>query len=123
MSKEIKGHLITLLEHQFTTGEFRKTFESELEDRFNGHGYAVQRNHSVDMGSGRKWRVDYVITAPNGDQCAIEIDRRSPRSRSIMKLRTLASMQISGFVLLLDGKNPLRYSVDGVDVIRATRFK
>lgn len=123
MSKEIKAHLTTLLEHQFTTGEFRGLVDCELEDMLRGKGYAVQRNYSVDMGNGRKWRVDYMITAPSGDQCAIEIDRRSPRSRSIMKLSTLASMQIPGFVLLRDGKNPLRYSVDGVDVIRATPFR
>ncbi|EAO0751698.1 hypothetical protein DLP04_24535 [Salmonella enterica] len=123
MNKEIKAHLTALLEHQFTTGEFRGLIEGELEDRLRGKGYAVQRNYTVDMGDGRKWRVDYMIFSPSGDRCAIEIDRRSPRSRSIMKLRTLTSMQIPGFVLLRDGKNPLRYSVDGVDVIRATPFK
>ncbi|EJJ3922769.1 hypothetical protein NI479_004897 [Salmonella enterica] len=123
MNKEIKAHLTALLEHQFTTGEFRGLIEGELEDRLRGKGYAVQRNYTVDMGDGRKWRVDYMITAPSGERCAIEIDRRSPRSRSIMKLRTLTSMQIPGFVLLRDGKNPLRYSVDGVDVIRATPFR
>ncbi|ENZ4599612.1 TPA: hypothetical protein ACV70V_005714, partial [Escherichia coli] len=30
---------------------------------------------------------------------------------------------ISGFVFLRDGKHPQRYIADGVDVIRATRFK
>ncbi|EGT7582591.1 hypothetical protein JE599_001910 [Salmonella enterica] len=123
MNAVIKGDVIRLLEHQFTTGEFRRIFARELEDKLRGKGYAVQRNYTVDMGSGREWRVDYMITAPNGDQCAIEVDTRSPRKRSVLKLRTLSDRGIPGFVLLCDGKNPQRYSVDGVDVIRATPFR
>ncbi|EBG0211780.1 hypothetical protein H9V85_001555 [Salmonella enterica subsp. enterica serovar Louisiana] len=120
---EIKSNAIALLEQQFITGEFRGMFDHELEDKLRGKGYAVQRNYTVDMGNVRKWRVDYMITAPNGEQCAIEADRRSPRERSVLKLRMLLDQGIPGFVLLRDGKKPLRYSVDGVDVIRATPFK
>lgn len=123
MNSVIKGDVIRLLEHQFTTGELRGMFVHELEDKLRGKGYAVQRNYTVDMGNGRKWRVDYMITDPNGDQCAIEIDRCSPRERSVLKLCTLSDRGIPGFVLLRDGKNPLRYSVDAIDVIRATPFK
>ncbi|HIB1682333.1 TPA: hypothetical protein ACWV7L_003310 [Salmonella enterica subsp. enterica serovar Muenchen] len=123
MNTVIKGDVIRLLEHQFTTGELRGIFARELEDKLRGKGYAVQRNYTVDMGNGRKWRVDYMITAQNGDQCAIEVDRCSPRERSVLKLCMLCDLGISGFVLLRDGKNPKRYSVDAIDVIRATPFK
>ncbi|HAG0017534.1 TPA: hypothetical protein G8O67_004920 [Salmonella enterica] len=120
---EIKGNLIAILEHQLVTGEFRVMLLNELEDKLRGKGYAVQRNYTVDMGNGRKWRVDYMITASNGDRCAIEVDRCSPRERSVLKLCMLRDQGIPGFVLLRDGKEPRRYSVDGVDVIRATLFK
>lgn len=120
---EIKSNAIALLEHQLVTGEFRGMLMNELEDKLRGKGYAVQRNYTVDMGNGRKWRVDYMITASNGDQCAIEVDRCSPRERSVLKLCMLRDQGIPGFVLLRDGKKPMRYSVDGVDVIRATPFR
>lgn len=120
---EIKSNAIALLEHQLVTGEFRGMLLNELEDKLRGKGYAVQRNYTVDMGNGRKWRVDYMITASNGDQCAIEVDRCSPRERSVLKLCMLRDQGIPGFVLLRDGKKPMRYSVDGVDVIRATPFR
>ncbi|EAB1499799.1 hypothetical protein FEN12_17275 [Salmonella enterica] len=120
---EIKSNAIALLEHQLVTGEFRGMLQNELEDKLRGKGYAVQRNYTVDMGNGRKWRVDYMITASNGDQCAIEVDRCSPRERSVLKLCMLRDQGIPGFVLLRDGKKPMRYSVDGVDVIRATPFR
>jgi hypothetical protein len=63
-----------------------------------------------------------MITARTGEKCAIEADNRSPRKRSLLKLRELPA-GMSGFVLLKDGKQPLRYSVNGVEVIRATPFK
>ncbi|EOC0702413.1 hypothetical protein ACIU3Q_005615 [Salmonella enterica subsp. enterica serovar Kokomlemle] len=120
---EIKSNAIALIERQFITGDLRGMFQHELENKLRGKGYAVQRNYTVDMGNGRKWRVDYMITAPNGEQCAIEVDRCSPRERSVRKLCMLRDQGIPGFVVLRDGKEPLRYSVDGVDVIRATQFR
>ncbi|MEQ1977463.1 hypothetical protein [Xenorhabdus sp. SGI240] len=63
-----------------------------------------------------------MVTTRSGGRCAIEADNRSPRKRSLLKLSELPS-GVSGFVLLKDGKQPLSYRVNGVDVIRATKFK
>ncbi|HBC1013383.1 TPA: hypothetical protein IGZ65_005155, partial [Escherichia coli] len=100
----------------------RVTFDYVLAAKVKDAGLMITRNYRVDLGNGRKGFVDYLITSATGDRCAIEVDRRSPRERSLMKLRRLHEQGIPGFVLLRNGREPLRYSVDGVDVVRATRF-
>ncbi len=121
MSTEIKIRLINSLEHKFYTRD-RVTFDYVLAAKVKDAGLMITRNYRVDLGNGRKGFVDYLITSATGDRCAIEVDRRSPRERSLMKLRRLHEQGIPGFVLLRNGREPLRYSVDGVDVVRATRF-
>ncbi|EAO5737896.1 hypothetical protein LZX53_004560 [Salmonella enterica] len=123
MSKEIKANLITLLEHTFYAGRDKVTFDYVFAAKMKDAGLSITRNFRVDLENGRKGYVDYLITDSDGDQCAIEVDKSGPRDRSVMKLRHLESQGIPGFVLLRYGKNPQRYSVDGVDVIRATPFK
>ncbi|EIE2768160.1 hypothetical protein KA541_003207 [Salmonella enterica subsp. enterica serovar Rubislaw] len=123
MSKEIKGRLITLLEHKFYAGRDKVTFDYVFAAKMKDAGLSITRNFRVDLENGRKGYVDYLITDSDGDRCAIEVDKSRPRERSVKKLCHLESQGIPGFVLLRHGKEPLRYSVDGVDVIRATRFK
>ncbi|EHC5871966.1 hypothetical protein JR782_002758 [Salmonella enterica subsp. enterica serovar Eastbourne] len=123
MNREIKAYLITLLEHTFYAGRDKVTFDYVFAVKMKDAGLIITRNFRLDLENGRKGYVDYLITDSDGDQCAIEVDKSSPRDRSVMKLRHLESKGIPGFVLLRYGKNPLRYSVDGVDVIRATPFK
>lgn len=123
MSIELKEKLILLLEQQFITAADMQKFETVLAAKIKGEGYFLQKNFTVTgLSDGRKGRVDYMITAPTGERCAIEADNKNPRKRSLLKLRELPA-GVSGFVLLKDGKHPLRYSVDGVDVVRATKFK
>ncbi|WP_338803604.1 hypothetical protein WDV76_16090 [Xenorhabdus griffiniae] len=123
MSTELKEKLITLLEEQFLTAADMQNFESVLVAKIREQGWFLQKNFTVTgLSDGRRGRVDYLITTKDGERCAIEADNRSPRKRSLLKLCELPA-GMSGFVLLKDGKQPLRYSVNGVDVIRATPFR
>ncbi|MBI6550142.1 hypothetical protein [Xenorhabdus lircayensis] len=123
MSIELKEKLITLLEEQFFTAADMQKFEAVLTAKIREQGWFLEKNFTVTgLSDGRRGRVDYLVTTRAGGRCAIEADNRSPRKRSLLKLSELPS-GISGFVLLKDGKRPLRYSVNGVDVIRATQFK
>ncbi len=122
MSTELKAKLIVLLEEQFFTGADKVTFDYVFASKIKSEGLHLQRNFTIKLSNGHKGFVDYLVTTPDGQQCAIEVDKRSPRNRSMMKLHELPA-GMSGFVLLKDGKHPLRYSENSIDVIRATKFK
>lgn len=122
MSNELKQNLIALLEEQFLKADDKVTFDYVMQKKIKSLGYHLQRNFTLNLSGGRKGFIDCLVTSPDGQRCAIEVDKKSPRKRSLMKLRELPE-GMSGFVLLRDGKHPLRYTADGVDVIRATRFK
>lgn len=120
MSTELKEKLITLLEERFD--DMRK-FDFEFGMIIAGQGWHMYENFAVPgLSNGRRWRVNYLITTQTGARCAIELDNRSPRKRSLMKLRELPE-GMTGFVLLRNGKYPVRYTAGGVDVVRAARFK
>ncbi|MDC9606377.1 hypothetical protein [Xenorhabdus griffiniae] len=123
MSIELKAKLITLLEEQFFTTTDMQNFEAVLTAKIRERGWFLQKNFTVTgLSDGRNGRVDYMVTTRAGEKCAIEADNRSPRQRSLLKLSELP-VGVSGFALLKDGKQPLRYRVNGVDVIRATPFR
>ncbi|EFE4491890.1 MULTISPECIES: hypothetical protein [Enterobacteriaceae] len=122
MKTDLKQNLIALLEEQFIRSDDKVIFDYVMQKKIKAQGYHLQRNFTVSVGGGRKGFIDCLVTSPDGQQCAIEIDKRTPRSRSLMKLSELPA-GMSGFVLLKDGKHPLRYSEDGIDIIRATKFK
>ncbi|MBD2786433.1 hypothetical protein ID858_17265 [Xenorhabdus sp. DI] len=123
MSAKLKEKLITLLEEQFFTAADMQKFETVLTAKIREQGWFLQKNFAVTgLSDGRRGRVDYLVTTRSGARCAIEADNRSPRKRSLLKLSELPE-GMTGFVLLKDGKQPLRYSVNGVDVVRATQFK
>ncbi|WP_416777873.1 hypothetical protein ACNFJN_06555 [Xenorhabdus budapestensis] len=123
MSTELKEKLITLLEEQFLTVADMQKFEAVLTAKIREQGWFLQKNFTVTgLSDGRNGRVDYMVTTHAGAKCAIEADNRSPRKRSLLKLSELPA-GISGFVLLKNGKQPLRYRVNGIDVIRATQFR
>ncbi|EOV0283807.1 hypothetical protein ACOIP5_002743 [Salmonella enterica] len=123
MNSVFKGKLITLLEHTFYAGRDKVTFDYVFAAKMKDAGLSITRNFRVDLENGRKGYVDYLITSSGGDRCAIEVDKSHHRDRSVNKLRRLGNLGIPGFVLLRYGKEPLRYSVDGVDVIRGTPFR
>lgn len=121
MSTTLKQKLIDLLEEQFNTATNKPQFEAVLGAKIAEQGWMLWKNFTVKgLSDGRSGRVNYLITTPSDAQCAIELDSRSPRKRSLLKLRELPE-GISGFVLLKNGKHPYRYSVCGIDVVRATK--
>lgn len=122
MNTDLKQNLIALLEEQFIHSDDKVIFDYVMQKKIKSQGYHLQRNFSISISGGRKGFIDCLVTSPDGQQCAIEVDKRTPRSRSLMKLSELPE-GISGFVLLKDGRHPLRYSEGGIDVIRATKFK
>ncbi|PHM31317.1 hypothetical protein [Xenorhabdus innexi] len=123
MSTELKAKLITLLEEQFSTPADMQQFETVLKAKIREQGWFLEKNFTVtELSDGRNGRIDYLVTTRTGERCAIEADNRSPRKRSLLKLSELPA-GMSGFVLLKDGKRPLRYSLKGIEVIRATPFR
>jgi len=63
--------------------------QSALEDFFRNANYKVEREVWVnDRGDGRRGRVDIVLYK-DGARTGIEIDRATPRKKSIVKLHQL----------------------------------
>ncbi|HBW7970686.1 TPA: hypothetical protein MFG57_000075 [Klebsiella pneumoniae] len=122
MSAELKQKLIALLEEQFIRSDDKVTFDYVMQKKIKSMGYHLQRNFTISLSGGRRGFVDCLVTSPDGQRCAIEVDNKSPRKRSLIKLHQLPE-GMSGFVLLRDGAHPLRYADDGIEVVRATRFK
>ncbi|MBS3049207.1 hypothetical protein [Enterobacter mori] len=122
MNTDLKQKLIVLLEEQFIRSDDKVTFDYVMQKKIKSQGYHLQRNFAVVLSDGRRGFIDCLVTSPDGQKCAIEVDKRTPRNRSLMKLGELPT-GMTGFVLLKDGKNPLRGSESGIDVIRATKFK
>lgn len=122
MSTELKQKLIALLKEQFIRSDDKVTFDYVMQRKIKSLGYHLQRNFAISLSGRRRGFIDCLVTTPDGQRCAIEVDKKSPRKRSLMKLADLPA-DMSGFVLLRDGKHPLRYIENGVDVVRATKFK
>lgn len=122
MSNQLKQKLITLLEEQFFTGRDKVTFDYIFEKKLKSEGYRLKRRFTVNLSNGRKGFTDYLVTSNDGQKCAIEVDKASPRERSIRKLNELPD-GISGFILLRYGERPSSYIDNGIDIIRATKFK
>ncbi len=55
-------------------------------------GLDVHREYQVpERGDGREGRIDIVVTDGNGTRCGIELDRNSPRQKSLLKLGAVES--------------------------------
>ncbi|OKB69239.1 hypothetical protein BMT51_30030 [Escherichia coli] len=116
----IKHVVISALGNQFYTGKDKVTFDYVLAAKLRDAGLEIERNYPVDMGNCKRGFVDIMVTAPSGERCAIEVDKASPRARSILKLRRLKQYGIPGIVILRCSRNPGQYVTDEIDVIPAT---
>jgi len=77
-----------------------KMFHDEIEEYLVSLGLSVAREYPLaDCGDGRKGSIDLMITAPF--QAAIELDRLSPRRRSLAKIKASG---FPGFVLCREAK-------------------
>ncbi|HBB9769170.1 TPA: hypothetical protein JLV93_003151 [Escherichia coli] len=116
----IKHVVISALRNRFYTGKDKVTFDYVLAAKLRDAGLAIERNYPVDLGNCKRGFVDIMVTAPSGEQCAIEVDKASPRARSILKLRRLKQYGIPGVVVLRCSRTPNQYITDEIDVIPAT---
>jgi hypothetical protein len=90
-----------------------KTAQNEVVKYLQDNGYTCKCEHNIgDRGDGRDGRLDIFA---NNDQetIAIEIDKASPRSKSITKLRRCNADK--KFILLRKNINP--YKIDDIEVI------
>lgn len=114
----IKEKLIELLEGQMQSPDL-VILDLVIEQKLSGAGYQVHKNYSLkNLSDGRNGRVNFLVLDKNGGRCVIERDNRSPRQRSILKLKELPA-GIDGFILLKNGKPNVRYQEQGIDVISA----
>ncbi|EMK8048878.1 hypothetical protein V9P16_003514 [Escherichia coli] len=118
MSAAPKSALIRTLSTVPLRTEERYSFLADVVTILESQGMHVASNVTVRI-DGRNFRVDILATAKTGGSVAIEIDRSSPRPRSVMKLRELARRGTEGFVLLRMPKKLTSYSDAGIDIIPA----
>ena len=80
-------------------------------------GLDVHREYPVpERGDGREGRIDIVVTDGNGTRCGIELDRISPRQKSLLKLGAVES----GICVLRRGDNARR-TEQGVLIIGGSK--
>ncbi|WP_232001855.1 replication protein [Shimwellia blattae] len=111
----LRDELITLLEGKF---DFNKAaaLHDAVEAMIIDAGYECIREFRVaDRGDGRPGRIDLLASNGEGDVCGIEIDRITPRDKSAVKLKQVAS----GFILVREGVVSDHYELDGIPVISA----
>ena len=111
----LKEKLITLLQGKLNFDN-AKDLHNAVEAEIMKAGYLCQREFVVaDRGDGRKGKVDLYVTDLSGASCGIEIDWKSPREKSIIKLQQLPA----GLVLLRESGLEERYEVGGIAVVNA----
>lgn len=111
----LREKLISLLQGRLIFGD-AKALHDAVEAEILKAGYLCQREFLVaDRGDGRRGRVDLYVTDSTGSACGIEIDRKSPREKSVFKLQQLPS----GFILLRDSGVADRYEIAGIPVVNA----
>lgn len=117
----MKETIISLLEHKFKFDvvQDRVRFNNSVVARLVDAGYRVQKEVSIPF-LDSAIRVNYMVCSQDGELCVIELDNRSPRSRSLDKIYSLSS-QFDGFVLLRNGSTTIRHKNCGVDVVTAGR--
>lgn len=74
-----------------------RDIQMEMAAWLEADGFEVRTEVATPhRGDGRRGRID-IVFASNGDECAVEIDRRLPRIKSIAKIR--AYKPYCGFVV------------------------
>lgn len=65
-----------------------KSFEKIVADALRQHGHVQTQFPVSNRGDGRRGKIDIVFTY-KGQRIPIEIDRKSPRQKSIFKVRSI----------------------------------
>lgn len=110
-----RDELIKLLQGKFNCLT-AKDLHSAVEAEILKSGYLCQREYTVaDRGDGRRGKIDLYVTNENGAACGIELDHKSPREKSILKLQQLPT----GIVMLRETSISDAYNIGGVLVVNA----
>lgn len=80
MSTELKQKLIALLEEQFIRSDDKVTFDYVMQRKIKSLGYHLQRNFAISLSGRRRGFIDCLVTTPDGQRCAIEVDKNLPAS-------------------------------------------
>lgn len=78
----------------FIDKDYRDTdsasFENEIFWYLKGFGQVIRQYRVPDRGDGRMGKIDFVVFTPN-QKIAIEVDRKTPRKKSIFKVKSVAA--------------------------------
>lgn len=77
-------------------------YHDAIEEALNDHYWTVRREFAVVIGDGYGGKVD-IVADKDGQRIALELDNRSPRGKSLLKLATF-SRSVPTAVLLRNPK-------------------
>lgn len=84
--RAFRDYVAGLLEGKLLGGSASEFHDSAIAT-LQAVGLDVHREYPVpERGDGREGRVDIVVTDGHGTRCGIELDRNSPRQKSLLKL-------------------------------------
>lgn len=86
-----------------------KDCHDAVESHLKRHGFEVYREATVKNGDGIRGRFDLVVV-DRDEECAIEIDRRLVRAKSVQKL-----LGFDGGRIAMVRGNPPPHDIEGID--------
>ena len=124
MNNDLKTHTLTLSHEKGglsglpVEDDAREAHKSVVE-WLEKQGYSCVNEYKVEnRGDGRCGYID-IVAEKNGDRVAIEVDRKTPREKSISKLQQFPGAR---FVALRDpDPTTITDQVDGVGIIRLSK--
>ena len=89
--RDFRDYVAGVLEGKLS-GDSALEFHDSAIATLQAAGLDVHREYPVpERGDGREGRIDIVVTDGNGTRCGIELDRISPRQKSLLKLDAVES--------------------------------
>lgn len=89
--RDFRDYVAGVLEGKLS-GASALEFHNSAISTLQAAGLDVHREYQVpERGDGREGRIDIVVTDGNGTRCGIELDRISPRQKSLLKLGAVES--------------------------------
>lgn len=89
--RDFQDYVAGLLEGKLSGGSALEFHDSAIAT-LQAAGLDVHREYPVpERGDGREGRIDIVVIDENGIRCGIELDRNSPRQKSLLKLGAVES--------------------------------
>jgi len=89
--RDFRDYVAGVLEGKLS-GDSALEFHDSAIATLQAAGLDVHREYPVpERGDGREGRIDIVVTDGNGTRCGIELDRISPRQKSLLKLGAVES--------------------------------